>query len=137
MARVSLTMLSAPYMRQLLSPQDAGDEEWRLLSLIGRVNYAYKDKYLLSASIRRDGSSRFAPGYNWGTFPSVSGGWRISDESFFPKLSFLDQVKFTGSFGLAGNNNLGNYEYIPGVDPYNYPFGGVLSPGAAISFTRQ
>jgi TonB-linked SusC/RagA family outer membrane protein len=112
---------------------DAGDEEWRLLSLIGRVNYAYKDKYLLSASIRRDGSSRFAPGYNWGTFPSVSGGWRISDESFFPKLSFLDQMKFTGSFGLAGNNNLGNYEYIPGVDQANYPFGGTLSPGAAIT----
>jgi TonB-linked SusC/RagA family outer membrane protein len=110
-----------------------GDEEWRLLSLIARANYAYKDKYLLSASIRRDGSSRFAPGHNWGTFPSVSAGWRISDESFFPKLSFLDQAKFTGSFGLAGNNSIGNYDYIPGVDPYNYPFGGVLTPGAAIS----
>lgn len=111
----------------------AGDEEWRLLSLIGRVNYAFKDKYLLSASIRRDGSSRFAPGHNWGTFPSVSAGWRISDESFFPKINFIDQMKFTGSFGLAGNNNIGNYDYIPGLDPSNYTFGGVLAPGASIS----
>lgn len=112
---------------------DADDQEWRLLSLIGRINYAFKDKYLLSASIRRDGSSRFSPGYNWGTFPSVSAGWRISDEKFFPKFNFLDQVKFTGSFGLAGNNGIGNYDYIPAVDAYNYPFGGALSPGKAIS----
>ncbi|MGZ3946185.1 MAG: SusC/RagA family TonB-linked outer membrane protein, partial [Mucilaginibacter sp.] len=111
----------------------ADDQEWRLLSLIGRVNYAFKDKYLLSASIRRDGSSRFAPGHNWGTFPSVSAGWRISDESFFPKINFIDQLKFTGSFGLAGNNNVGNYDYIPGLDPSNYTLGGVLAPGASIS----
>jgi TonB-linked SusC/RagA family outer membrane protein len=123
----SATIITAPKDNQ-------GDSEWRLLSLVARANYAYKDKYLLSASIRRDGSSRFAPGHNWGTFPSVSAGWRISDESFFPKLSFLDQVKFTGSFGLAGNNGIGEYLYIPPVDSYNYPFGGVLSPGSAISF---
>lgn len=112
---------------------DANDEEWRLLSLIGRVNYAYKDKYLLSASIRRDGSSRFAPDYNWGTFPSVSAGWRISDEDFFPKTNFIDQLKFTGSFGLAGNNNVGNYDYIAGIDHTNYTFNGSLVPGASIT----
>jgi TonB-linked SusC/RagA family outer membrane protein len=111
----------------------AGDEDWRLLSLIGRVNYAYKDKYLLSGSIRRDGSSRFAPGHRWGTFPSVSGGWRISDESFFPKVPVIDQLKFTASYGLAGNNNVGNYDYIPSVDQANYTFGGALAPGASIT----
>ena len=111
----------------------AGDEEWRLLSLIGRVNYAYKDKYLLSASVRRDGSSRFAVGHQWGTFPSVSGGWRISDESFFPKTSFIDQVKFTASYGLAGNNNIPNYPSIPSVDQTNYTFGGVLVPGKSLT----
>jgi TonB-linked SusC/RagA family outer membrane protein len=111
----------------------AGDEEWRLLSLIGRVNYAYKDKYLLSASIRRDGSSRFAVGHQWGTFPSVSGGWRISDESFFPKTGFIDQVKFTASYGLAGNNNILNYGAIPAVDQTNYTFGGVLVPGKSLT----
>lgn len=112
---------------------DAGDEEWRLLSLIGRVNYAYKDKYLLSASIRRDGSSRFAPGHRWGTFPSVSGGWRISDESFFPKTNVIDQLKFTASYGHAGNNSVGNYDYIATVDETNYTFGGALAPGKSIT----
>ena len=110
----------------------AGDEEWRLLSLIGRVNYAYKDKYLLSASIRRDGSSRFAPGHNWGTFPSVSGGWRISDESFFPKNNLVDELKFTGSYGLAGNNAIGEYAYVSGVDATNYTFNGTLAPGKSL-----
>lgn len=111
----------------------ANDEEWRLLSLIGRINYAYKDKYLLSASIRRDGSSRFAPDHRWGTFPSVSAGWRISDESFFPKADFIEQVKFTGSYGLAGNNNVGNYDYISAIDQSNYTFNGSLAPGAALN----
>ncbi|SEP08071.1 TonB-linked outer membrane protein, SusC/RagA family [Mucilaginibacter gossypiicola] len=112
---------------------DAGDAVWRLQSVIARVNYAYKDKYLLGASIRRDGSSRFAPGHQWGTFPSVSAGWRISDESFFPKTGFIDQLKFTGSWGHAGNNAVGNYESIPPVTPENYTFGGVLVPGAAVT----
>ncbi|WP_184549545.1 TonB-dependent receptor [Mucilaginibacter sp. FT3.2] len=111
----------------------ATDEEWRLLSLIGRVNYAFKDKYLLSASIRRDGSSRFAPGHQWGTFPSVSAGWRISDESFFPKTDLIDQVKFTGSYGLAGNNNVGNYDYLATVDKTNYTFNGSLAPGSSLT----
>ena len=118
----------------ITAPQDNNnDEEWRLLSLIARVNYAYKDKYLLGASIRRDGSSRFAPGHRWGTFPSISGGWRISDESFFPKTQFIDQVKFTASYGLAGNNNVANYDYIPRVNQDNYTFGGALAPGASVT----
>lgn len=111
----------------------ADDQEWRLLSLLSRVNYSYKDKYLLSASIRRDGSSRFAPGHNWSTFPSVSGGWRISEESFFPKTNIIDELKFTGSYGLAGNNNIGNYDYIPNVEQTNYTFDGTLAPGASLT----
>lgn len=107
----------------------ADDEEWRLLSLIGRVNYSYKDKYLLQASIRRDGSSRFAVGHNWGTFPSVSAGWRISDESFFPKTNFIDEMKFTGSYGHAGNNAVGNYDSVPDVGLTNYTFNGNIAPG--------
>jgi TonB-linked SusC/RagA family outer membrane protein len=118
----------------ITAPKDNNnDEEWRLLSLIARVNYAYKDKYLLGASIRRDGSSRFAPGHRWGTFPSISGGWRVSDESFFPKTSFIDQLKFTASYGLAGNNNVANYDYIPRVGQVNYTFGGALVPGASVT----
>ncbi|WP_183566499.1 TonB-dependent receptor [Mucilaginibacter sp. SP1R1] len=116
------------------APKDNNnDEEWRLLSIIGRVNYAYKDKYLLSASIRRDGSSRFAEGHQWGTFPSVSAGWRISEESFFPKIPIIDEMKFTGSYGLAGNNDVSNYSSISSVDQTNYTFGGVLAPGGSLT----
>ena len=111
----------------------ASNEKWKLLSLISRLNYAYQDKYLLSASIRRDGSSRFSPGNRWGTFPSISAGWRISNESYLTKTSTLDQLKFTASYGLAGNNNIGNYAYIPIVGKSNYVFGDVLAPGTAIN----
>ncbi|QNK63628.1 TonB-dependent receptor [Pedobacter sp. PAMC26386] len=112
---------------------DAGKEQWKLLSLISRMNYAYQDKYLLSASIRRDGSSRFAPARRWGTFPSVSAGWKISNESFFPKTAAIDQLKFTFSYGLAGNNNIGNYAYIPLLDKHNYVFGEEVAPGVGIN----
>lgn len=111
----------------------AGDDEWRLLSLLSRVEYAYKDKYLLNASIRRDGSSYFAPGHQWGTFPSVSGGWRMSDESFFPKINNLDELKLTASFGYAGNNNVGAYSYQIPVNITNYTFGGGLAPGKSVT----
>jgi TonB-linked SusC/RagA family outer membrane protein len=111
----------------------ADDEAWRLLSFLSRAEYAYKDKYLLSASIRRDGSSRFAAaGHQWGTFPSVSAGWRISDESFFPKTNIIEEVKFTGSYGLAGNNAIGNYQSIAAIVPTNYSFGGGIAPGNSL-----
>ncbi|MGY0037825.1 SusC/RagA family TonB-linked outer membrane protein [Pedobacter sp. NJ-S-72] len=103
--------------------------EWKLLSVISRVNYSYKDRYLFAGSLRRDGSSRFAPGHQWGTFPSISAGWRISNEPFFPKTKLIDHLKFTMSYGLAGNNNIGNYAYIPIIDKSNYVFDDVLSPG--------
>ncbi|WP_367866928.1 TonB-dependent receptor [Pedobacter sp. WC2423] len=112
---------------------EARKEQWKLLSLYSRFNYAYQDKYLLTASIRRDGSSRFAPNNRWGTFPSISAGWRISNESFFPKTGAIDQLKFTASYGLAGNNNIGNYAYIATLDKYNYVFGNVLAPGNALN----
>ena len=111
---------------------DARREEWKLVSLLSRINYGYQDKYLLTGSIRRDGSSRFAPDHRWGTFPSVSAGWRISKESFFPKTKVIDELKFTMSYGLAGNNNIGNYAYIPIVDKANYVFGDVLAPGSGL-----
>lgn len=107
--------------------------EWKLLSLISRINYDYQDKYLLTGSLRKDGSSRFAPGHQWGTFPSISAGWRISNESFFPKTKLIDQLKLTMSYGLAGNNNIGNYAYIPIVDKSNYVFGDALSPGSSLN----
>lgn len=79
----------------------------KLLSFFGRANYDYKGKYLLSAALRSDGSSKFTPGNRWGYFPSVSGAWRVSQEDFMKDTkSWLTDLKLRASYGAAGNNNI-------------------------------
>lgn len=98
-------------------------------SFISRVTYDYRGKYLLTANFRRDGSSAFGPNMRWGNFPSVSIGWRISDETFFENVSFTDDVKLRVGYGLVGND-LGQYAYLGRVaSGANYPIGGVILPG--------
>lgn len=87
-------------------------------SIFGRVDYAYADKYLLGATIRRDGFSSFFPGRQWGTFPSVSLGWRISQEDFLKSVSWLNDLKLRGSYGSTGSN--ANIRGINSIDTYNY-----------------
>ena len=82
-----------------------------LLSYLGRVNYDYKNKYLLSASMRRDGSSKFAPGNKWGNFPSASIGWRIKEESFLKNSTAISELKLRAGYGELGNNGIGNYDW--------------------------
>lgn len=94
--------------------------EWSLLSYLGRINYDYRGKYLLTATIRRDGSSRFGADNRWGNFPSVSVGWRISEEAFMDNVSFLDDLKVRASYGLTGNNSIGDYASIGLLAPSNY-----------------
>src|SRR5690606_31192275 len=77
----------------------------------GRVNYSYDNKYLFSASIRRDGSSNFGPSYKWGNFPSVSAGWNISEESFFNQAGPINSLKLRGSWGQLGNDAIGAFGY--------------------------
>ena len=105
-------------------------EEWALLSYIGRLNYNYKGRYLLSAAIRRDGSSRFGALNRWGNFPSVSVGWVVSDEEFLKpiqdKLSFL---KVRASYGLVGNDQIGNYAHLANIGTINYSFNNALAAG--------
>ncbi|TGE03692.1 SusC/RagA family TonB-linked outer membrane protein [Hymenobacter fodinae] len=100
-----------------------------LLSYFGRVQYAYEGKYLLTASVRRDGSSRFGQDKRWGVFPAVSAGWRISQENFMKGLPVISDLKVRGSFGMSGNNGIGDYSSIAtlGVNPYT--FGGVVASG--------
>lgn len=83
-----------------------------LISMFGRVMYSYDDRYMLSASIRRDGSSKFAEGHRWGNFPSVSIGWNIMNEKFFKGLQqTVNELKIRGSYGVLGNlNGIGNYD---------------------------
>jgi len=76
----------------------------RLISFYGRINYAYAGKYLLQASLRKDGSSAFGANNRWGYFPAVSGGWRISDENFMKEVRFLNDLKLRASYGISGNS---------------------------------
>ncbi len=100
-----------------------------LLSYFGRVQYNFAEKYLFSATIRRDGSSRFGEESKWGTFPSASVGWRLSEESFMDGLEVINNLKLRGSWGISGNNFIGNYEHIALLDFSNYTFGGNIATG--------
>ncbi|WP_179415009.1 SusC/RagA family TonB-linked outer membrane protein [Mucilaginibacter sp. E4BP6] len=84
---------------------DAGDLETRE-SYFGRINYAYKDKYLLNATIRRDGTSVYSEQYKWGTFPSIGAGWVISNEDFMKDQTIFDNLKLRASWGKAGNGSI-------------------------------
>lgn len=89
------------------------DRDYKLLSFFGRANYDYKGKYLLSATFRADGSSKFAEGNQWGYFPSVSAAWRVSQESFMESTrSWLSDLKIRGSFGTAGNDGIPNGQMV-------------------------
>jgi TonB-linked SusC/RagA family outer membrane protein len=92
-----------------------------LLSYFARVNYSFKDKYLVTATYRIDGSSRFADGKNWGKFPSASIGWRLSEENFFKNLNagFIDNVKLRLGWGQIGNQNIPNYAYLSQISGGN------------------
>ncbi|MDO4165073.1 MAG: SusC/RagA family TonB-linked outer membrane protein [Bacteroides sp.] len=87
----------------------------RMLSFFGQANYNYKHKYLLSATFRADGSTKFAPGHQWGYFPSVAGAWVISEEDFMDDYDWINMLKLRAAIGMAGNNEIGNdkwrYQY--------------------------
>ncbi len=83
--------------------------ESKLISFFGRANYNIKDRYILNMSLRRDGSSRFGPGNQWGTFPSVAAAWRISEESFIPRSWNLSDLKLRASWAETGNQSFGDY----------------------------
>ncbi len=104
-------------------------EKNTLESMFGRAQYAYKNKYLLSASIRRDGSSRFGADSKYGYFPSASVGWRISEESFAKSWGALSDLKLRYSYGQGGNYNIGNYSTIAQIGLYNYSFNGASVVG--------
>lgn len=101
---------------------DGNASEWSLLSYMGRVNYSYNDTYLVTATLRRDGSSRFGDGNKWGLFPSGSVAWRISNEDFF-NVDFVDDLKLRAGYGLTGNQEIGNYAFASKLQTIQYNFG--------------
>lgn len=103
--------------------------QWSLFSLMGRVNYSYKDRYLLTGTVRRDGSSRFGENKKYGTFPSASFAWRVSEEPFFKNISFFDDLKIRAGYGTTGNQNgIGNYSFASGLTSAVYVFNGNVVP---------
>ncbi len=113
--------------------------EYALISFFGRLNYSFHDRYLLEANLRYDGSSRFAPDHRWGIFPSVSAGWRVSEEAFWknsPLSKAFDNLKLRASYGVLGNQNIGTYPYQQTYSlGHDYPFGNpaTLKSGAYIA----
>lgn len=110
-------------MGTVLSAGSSSETEWKLMSFLSRVNTSWDDKYLLTMSIRRDGSSRFGEDNRWGWFPAASVGWRLSQEEFMKELGFIDELKLRGSYGIAGNNNIGDYAAIGTLAASNYALG--------------
>ncbi|WP_373511644.1 SusC/RagA family TonB-linked outer membrane protein [Persicitalea sp.] len=109
-------------------------QEWALSSFLSRLTYNFKGKYLLTASIRTDGSSRFGADNRWGTFPSVSAGWVISDENFMQDVSKVSFLKLRASYGITGNNNIGNYtQYARINNTVNAAFGNNIAAGAVVN----
>ena len=108
-----------------------GQAKNRMLSYFGRLIYNFDNKYMLQATIRRDGSSRFGKDFRWGVFPSVAMGWKIHNESFMKNLSFISQMKLRASYGVLGNQEIGNYLYEAFINPYAHAvFGNQLAVGA-------
>lgn len=97
-----------------------------LYGMLGRAQYSYDDRYMVSASIRRDASSRFGSKNRWGSFPSVSAGWNVSEESFFePLRNSIDMLKIRASYGTTGNQNFADYQYSASIENVlDYAFGG-------------
>ncbi len=103
---------------------NTGEARNVLLSYFGRLQYGYDGKYLLSASLRRDGSSRFGRDTRWGWFPSASVGWRISEEGFMRKVDVISDLKLRASWGTSGNYNIGDYSSIAVLGFNNYSLNG-------------
>ncbi len=114
---------------------DAGLYDLGLQSVFGRVNYVFNQKYLFEANIRKDGSSRFGKDYRWGTFPSFSVGWILSEENFLGHLDWLDLLKIRGSWGQLGNQNINSYYAASDIlsTGQNYTTGGGLNSGVAVT----
>jgi TonB-linked SusC/RagA family outer membrane protein len=114
--------LNAGTMYQLTTDESA----YSMISFLARVNYAYNNRYMLTATVRSDGSSRFGKNNKWGSFPSVSVGWRVDQENFMQNIQVVNDLKIRASYGIAGNNRIGNYSSIGLLNIGFYPTGDAL-----------
>lgn len=129
---------ATPYVNGVISTmQSMNDQrqEWALVSWLGRVNYSFADRYLLGVAFRTDGSSRFGEQSRYGNFPSVSAGWRVSEEAFLKGIDVLSDLKLRGSWGITGNNEIGNYAHYALIGSNTstlYPLGSTQNPAGGV-----
>lgn len=118
--------------------KETGHSRNGLVSAFARLNYTYAERYLLTATLRGDGSSKFADGNKWGVFPSVSGAWRISEESFFQNSSLINTInnlKLRVGYGITGNNGIGNNLYTTIINQTDYPVNNTVGNPAYVPST--
>lgn len=108
---------------------DSSLTEKQLLSYMARVNYTYNGRYMLTASVRRDGASQLADGHKWATFPSVALGWRMDQEEFMKDISWISQLKLRLGYGVTGNSAIDPYQTKGSISSLFYPFGSSSIPG--------
>ena len=127
-----ISVMDLPYETQLwynvgsaptISAVSSNYTKWQLASFMGRFNYSYKDKYLLTASARYDGASRLAPGMKWVMFPSAALAWRINEESFMKNLNVFSNLKLRAGFGITGNSAIDPYKTAGNLGYARYNFG--------------
>lgn len=127
-----INLIASPYSNDLIQTINASQaisswgqsiNEWSMISYLSRINYAFKDRYLLTATFRSDGSSRFGSENRFGFFPSVAAAWNISDEEFLRNSKIIENLKLRISYGESGNNNISNYGHIGAVNAGSYVFG--------------
>ncbi|MHB1178191.1 MAG: SusC/RagA family TonB-linked outer membrane protein [Daejeonella sp.] len=123
---------AGPYANDLLQSINAAQainawgenvNQWSMISYLGRINYSFSDRYLLTATFRSDGSSRFGYENRVANFPSVAAAWRVSEEKFLKNIKSINNLKLRASFGTSGNNNIGNYASLAPIDAGSYIFG--------------
>ncbi|WP_461485749.1 SusC/RagA family TonB-linked outer membrane protein, partial [Pedobacter sp.] len=102
-----------------------------LISFLGRANYSFDDRYLLTLSYRQDGSSKFGKDNKWAGFPSAAAAWKISNEDFMKNLQVVSDLKLRFSYGKTGNQGIGSYASLAKLSVYNYVFGGAIQTGLA------
>ncbi|MEI7523442.1 MAG: TonB-dependent receptor [Mariniphaga sp.] len=116
-------------------PDASGKGATTMTSYFSRLNYSFAEKYLATFTMRADGSSRFAPGHQWGYFPSAAIKWRASEEEFVKKISFISNLGLRLSAGMLGNQDIGDYRFyssvMQGGNFLNYPIGGAVLTGAS------
>jgi TonB-linked SusC/RagA family outer membrane protein len=105
---------------ETINAPTSGISEWKLISWLGRANYSFRNKYMLTASIRADGSSRFGKDNKWGFFPSGAFAWRVSEEPFMKTITFVNDLKFRASYGITGNTALSPYQSLDRLSTVRY-----------------